>query len=306
MRFRTVYKFLLLLIITAIAGIYFLIPSPIRVSKEIRIKGFDENIFSLLSTSANWKLWVQKDSISAGYSFNVIRSIYPRIFIEARYADHKIPLEIEILSNDKIDSCNLYWHCELPAGFTPWGRMQSYMDARELKEIFSKKMKMFTEYAGKTENIYGVPIVESKVKDTLVATLSRYELKPPSDSLMCIMISTLRQQISNNDLLITDSTMAIMPNNQEGKYKVMVGFPINKMPEPNSNIIIKKMIPGKLLTGTIHGGPTAISKGYVQMKKYITDRGIEEAALPYEVSVTNRCIEKDTAKWVTKICYPVF
>ncbi len=66
------------------------------------------------------------------------------------------------------------------------------------------------------------------------------------------------------------------------------------------------MIPGKLLTGTVTGGHAKISEGYFQIKKYAMDRGIEEAALPYEVPVTNRCIEKDTTKWITQICYPVF
>ena len=305
MKLRLILKIFLFIFLIAIPGIYLFIPSPIRVSKEQKIKGFDENIFALLSNS-KLKLWTHKDSISDGYTFNVTGSAYPRIFIEAVNADKKVKIEIEIISNDKIDSCKLYWHYQLPAGHTPWARVQNYLQARKLKEIFAKKMDIIDEYAGKTENTYGISIVESKVKDTLIATLSRYELKPASTSLICIMINNLRQQISNSNLLITDSAMAILPHTTEGKYKVMVGFPVNKAPESNSNIAIKKMIPGKLLTATIYGGPAAVNKGYLQMKEYIIDRGTEEAALPYEVFVTNRCLEKDTAKWITKICYPVF
>jgi effector-binding domain-containing protein len=287
------------------ACIYIFIPSPIRISKEVKIKGFDQNIFTLLSDSNYWKK-SPKDSIHSEYSFQVKRTIYPRVFIEAENLKRKLLIEIEILNNAKIDSSNIYWHCEFNSGKTPWGRLQAYMNAKKLKEIFSEKIKVFSEYVGKTENIYGISITESKVKDTLVATFTKWELNPPSDSLICLMINTLKDKISKSNLLITDSIMLLIPHHTAGKYKVMVGFPLNKEPDIKSDISSKKMIPGKLLTGIVTGGYWKINYGFLQIKKYISDRGIEEVALPYEVFVTNRCIEKDTLKWITKICYPVF
>ncbi len=85
----------------------------------------------------------------------------------------------------------------------------------------------------------------------------------------------------------------------------MVGIPVNKNPAGKS-IVLKKMVPGKLLTGTVKGGTATINKAYLLIKRYITDRNLEEAALPFEVPITNRCAQRDTTKWITKICYPVF
>lgn len=304
MKFKTVFKVFLLFFLIAVAAIYFFIPSSIRVSKQTRIKGFDDNLYFLLSDSSKWKGWI-REVPNSGYSYNVKRSLYPRVFVEAVYEDHKIPVEIVLFSNGRSDSSNLYWQCELGSGFTPWERIQRYKEAVKFKKAFSNVIERFSDYAGKTENTYGISIIESKITDTLVATLSMVEIKLPPYSTICSMISKLREQISNEKLQITDSAMVSRPFDEEGKFTIMVGFPITKMPGRNSNVLIKKMIPGKLLSGTIQGGPVSINNGYIQMKKYITDRYLEEVALPYEVFVTNRCNEKDTAKWKTKICYPV-
>ena len=102
--------------------------------------------------------------------------------------------------------------------------------------------------------------------------------------------------------------MRVVQRVQEANYKIMLGYPINKIHELNStsDLVIKKMIPGKLLTGTVYGGPASITNGHDKMRQYILDYGKEEVALPYEITITNRCKEPDTTKWVTKLCYPVF
>jgi hypothetical protein len=42
------------------------------------------------------------------------------------------------------------------------------------------------------------------------------------------------------------------------------------------------------------------------MRNYISDHQYADAAVPYQSLITNRVTEKDTTKWVTKICYPVY
>lgn len=303
---KVLVRFVLLFLVLGIAGIYFFISSSIRVSKQIAIKGSEKNMYSLMSKPDNWRLWLNKPADASDFSFNATNKIYPAIIIEAKTSDRIVPIEIDIQGTGKADSIILSWHCEIPAGIMPWTRLHRYLEARQLKQDFSEIIKRFIEYTSVTKNVYGIDIVETKLKDTIIATLSRYELRPPSDSLGCLLISELRQEVSRAGLSITDSPMTIIIPVQEGKYKMMVGFPVNKVAKPNSSLVIKKMIPGKLLTATVYGGPGAISNGYEQLRKYIIDHNKEEVALPYEVAVINRCVEKDTSKWITALCYPVY
>jgi hypothetical protein len=303
---RGLYKLLLLLLAVSITGIYLLISSPIRVSKQIKIKGSGKKLYTFMSSENNWEQWLKKNADHPDFDYHFSKNLYPIIFLEARRSNQIIPIGIEIRATANIDSAVLGWRCEIPAGIMPWSRVQRYLEARQLKKDFTEVIKQFTDYAGNTKNLYGISIAESVVEDTIIATLSRFETMPPSTLQGCKMTDELRQQISNAGLSITDSAMTLVLRVEKYKYKIMVGYPVNKIPAANSSLVIKKMIPGKLLTGTVYGGPAAINRGHEQMRKYIIDQNREEVALPFEVSITNKCAVPDTNKWITEICYPVY
>jgi hypothetical protein len=296
---------LLLLSIIAITAIYIFIPASIRISKSLKLKGNRQNVYMLLNDSTKWSKWLEQDT-NAGFHFTISKKTSSVILIEIEKNNSKIKGGIEFLPYSKIDTVLLYWHYNLYAGITPWGRLKTYIIASDLHKVFTERMTDFSTLFSKTENIYGVPIIETKVKDTLIATLTRDELQAPSEKIICEMILLLRQYINHSDVVVTDSAMTSIQKDETGKYKVMVGIPVNKIPSNAPNINIKKMMPGKLLIATVIGGPSTIQNGFAQTKKYITDYFLEEAALAYEVPVTDRCIEKDTAKWITKICRPFF
>jgi hypothetical protein len=306
MSLSMLYKLLLAMVVLALAGVYFFISSPIRVSTHTQIKETATDAFALVSNENYWNQWQQKETTPGSLHYSLISKNFPAIVLSAKTAVSNVPIEIVMKGTGKPDSTIISWHCEIPAGDMPWTRVQRYTEARRLKGEFSKALQMFVAYIVDEKNIYGIGIRETKLKDTIIATNSGLLLTPPSTSLSCRMTSELRQQIITAGLSITGPSMLLTIRETKNKYKIMVGFPINKIPDPNTHIDIKKMIPGKLLTGTVYGGPAAINRGHEQMKKYIMDKNREEVALPYEVSVTNKCAVQDTTKWITEICYPVY
>lgn len=303
---NTFYKFLILLFVAGIAGIYLFIPSPIKVSSQINIKPTEANMFSFLSDENNWRRLQKNDSNHLLFKYSFANKNYPFLFINAETPNRHVKIKIEILDTGKPDSNILSWLCEIPAGTMPWNRVQTYKEAKRLKKDFSKVIQCFVDYTNQPKNMYGINITETKLQDTIVATLSRTVLKPPSASLACMMINELRQKINNAGLSETGFPMTLIQQVKTNNYKIMVGLPVNKTPEPGNTIVIKKMVPGKLLTGIVYGGPAAIGIGHEQMRNFISDENREQVALPYEISVVNKCTENDTTKWITKICYPVF
>jgi hypothetical protein len=306
MSLRMRYKILLGFAVLALTGVYFFISSPIRVSAHVQMKETLTDAFALVGNENNWNQWQQKETAPGTLHYCLTKNKFPAIVLSAKSDVNNVPIEIVLQGAGKTDSTILSWHCEIPAGYMPWTRVQRYLEARRLKGDFSKALQMFVAYIGDEKNIYGIGIRETKLKDTIIATSSGVLLTPPSTSLGCRMANELRQQIITAGLSITGPSMLLTIRETENKYKIMVGFPVNKIPDPTTHFDIKKMIPGKLLTGTVYGGPAAIHRGHEQMKKYIMDKNREEVALPYEVSVTNKCAVPDTTKWITEICYPVY
>ena len=90
-------------------------------------------------------------------------------------------------------------------------------------------------------------------------------------------------------------------------YYVMVGIPVNtNLNSDNKAFQIKKMVLGDILTTEVMGGPYTVQNALNQLKFYINDNKMASPAIPYESLVTNRLLQPDSTKWITKIYYPVF
>ena len=63
---------------------------------------------------------------------------------------------------------------------------------------------------------------------------------------------------------------------------------------------------GNLLEGEISGGFASIRKAFNEYENFIKDYAKTSPAIPYELIITDRTKERDTAKWITRLCYPVF
>jgi hypothetical protein len=63
---------------------------------------------------------------------------------------------------------------------------------------------------------------------------------------------------------------------------------------------------GNLLIADVKGGPNTVNDAFEEVRMYMKDHKLVAPAMPFESMVTDRYLEKDTAKWVTKIYYPIF
>jgi hypothetical protein len=66
------------------------------------------------------------------------------------------------------------------------------------------------------------------------------------------------------------------------------------------------MIPGKILVTEVKGGNYTTGEALKQLDIYLDDNHLSSPAIPFESLVTDRSQETDTAKWVTKIYYPIY
>jgi len=84
-----------------------------------------------------------------------------------------------------------------------------------------------------------------------------------------------------------------------------VALPTDKV-IPNSGNVQSKDVPtDKFLQADVHGGESAVRTALGSMNSYISDYGRTIMAIPFAVLITDRRLERDTAKWVTRIYYPL-
>ena len=63
---------------------------------------------------------------------------------------------------------------------------------------------------------------------------------------------------------------------------------------------------GNILETEVRGGPYKIETGLNELENYKNDYKFTSPASPYQLLVTDRLKEQDTAKWVTRLYYPVY
>ena len=69
---------------------------------------------------------------------------------------------------------------------------------------------------------------------------------------------------------------------------------------------MKRMVPGNILmSNDITGGSGTVEQAYKQMMYYMQDFNKTLAAIPFQSLITNRQLEKDSSKWITRIYCPV-
>ena len=58
--------------------------------------------------------------------------------------------------------------------------------------------------------------------------------------------------------------------------------------------------------GEIKGGIYTITTGEKELANYVIDYKKLSPAVGFQSLVTNRLLEADTAKWITRLYYPIF
>ena len=66
------------------------------------------------------------------------------------------------------------------------------------------------------------------------------------------------------------------------------------------------MVLGNILTGEVKGGVYVVTQAEQELKNFVTDFRRMSPAIPYQSLITNRMQETDTAKWITRLYYPIF
>lgn len=313
---KMIYLFLGLILLSTCC-IYIFIPGQINISKVEQVESSDRIIANYLNNSSKRQQWwpgnlskksTTKDSIKFqlnGYEYQFkpgsLSSTNVRIIKEDLKTNGVITWEALAKSTYKIT-----WRTAFHASNNPIKRLLQYQQARQIKHEMNLILPNFLTFIVNSKNIYGFNIERLMVKDTILATSTMLSRSYPETDKIYSLINEVKAYAIKNGSRPVNVPMLNVSKDPYGAYNIMVALPIDKNIKPGNFVTVNHMVPGNILVTEIRGGQGKIAEGFLQIKNYIHDFKLASPAMPFESLVTDRTKEPDTAKWVTKIYYPIF
>lgn len=310
------YGFLSLLIL-GIASVYIFIPDNIIVSSAEQVESSDRIISDFLNNSTKRQRWWPKSSSGKpirpdgknldlnGYEYQFKSGNLGSTNVMIIKDDLKIKSLIiwQSLSNS---TYKITWRTVFRASKNPLERFLQYQKARQVKRNMNLILLNFLTFIADSKNVYQFNIERRIVKDTILVTSTMLSTSYPETARIYKLIDEVKAYAVKNGSKPVNVPMLNVSRDSKGEYLTMVAIPIDKNIIPGNSVKVKYMVAGNILATEVKGGPGKVAEGFNQLKNYINDFRLMSPAIPYESLVTDRAKEPDTAKWITKIYYPIF
>jgi hypothetical protein len=304
---------ILVLVVLFFAAIYFFLPRTVHDSHEVVIKANIRGVTRNILNEHNWlKWWPGKVSSDTSLHFEYAGKKYSitdkklssvNFFVTG---EHLSAVGVINFIPESHDSVSLQIETASPLPSNPFSRLLAYFNTKNLSgdmDVLLEKMKVF--YSS-NDNVYGFPVREEKVVDsTLISTFSM-SMGYPGTDLVYGLIDDLKKYIIANSAKETGYPMLNVSTGDSLHFLTRVAIPVDKPLPTKGNISYKWMLGGgNILITEVKGGPGTLRNALQQVENYSADHNRVPPAIPFFSMVTDRRQEPDTAKWVTRIYFPV-
>jgi hypothetical protein len=202
------------------------------------------------------------------------------------------------------DSIAIMWQCDLQTTMNPFEKIKQYFEAVNTKKSMEEVLSSLKAFVEKDENIYGLKISETSVRDSFLISKKQLFTQQPTMQDIYNLINDLKIYAAKNNCVQTDAPMLNILQDSD-KYRVMVALPVNKEITVQPPVSFVKMVNGNFMTTYVQGGLMTVQNALQQMQLYFSDYDKTPMAITFQYLVTDRIKETDTTKWITEIYAPV-
>ena len=284
------------------------------MSSKIKISATDNSSMKInaatryLLQEENWRKWWPGGNVFHYGDIDFILSVKKLNSFEMHlvYKKDTIPgiLQIIPLNNE---STAFLWSCEIASSNNPLSRWMQYFNARHIKKCLDILIDNLKNYIDLDENVYGFKVLKTKVADSvLISTRSSFK-GYPDDEKIAKLVQKLKEYIKKQKAVEKNYPMLNVHQLATYEYEAMVAIPTDRLLPATIDFAPKLVLKGgNVLEAEFKGGPSATKKGFEEFENYKLDYHYTSPAIPYQLMITDRTKEKDSTKWVTKFCYPIF
>ncbi|MDB5285109.1 MAG: hypothetical protein JWR05_58 [Mucilaginibacter sp.] len=302
------------LLLLAFISIYFIIPQYITAKSVTRVDVTDVNVFKFIIKPGSWKKWWPGEHTGTdstvythnGITYTLQKSTNSFIQVQIKNGGDILDSRITYLAADE-GSTNVTWDALQQSSINPFARIAEFIRIKNMQRDMDSILMQFNKFMQKDVNVYGISFKIKKITAPLLITTSTTTKTYPTMETVYGLIENLRKQIASQGAKEAGNPMLNVNQTDNNEYEVMVAVPINKVIIPGANTKLNEMVKGgNILEADVKGGKQTVANAFVQLKNYQKDHGLISPAMPFETLITNRLTEKDTAKWVTRLYWPIF
>jgi uncharacterized protein YxeA len=305
-----------LVLCIAISSSYIFISSNTALTKVALFNANKRTVYRCLTHENLLRAFLNKDNQSvykdSGFSFehnDIQFQFKQRLFdlVEVSIG-YKQKLQKSYIAINEItpDSAGAEWKTELITSTNPVIRIQDYLFARKLHASMGYVLQQLQAFVVNKKNVYGLNIERTLVTDSLLITSKTISLQYPSHEHYYKMIKQLQDYVMVSGASPSNYPMLNIALIDSNHIETTVAIPVNKEIKDNGSIRFKRMFPGNILTAEVKGGVITVEEGFRQLNNYVSDYQLVPPAISFQSLVTDRLAERDSAKWITKLYYPIF
>jgi hypothetical protein len=308
------FLFVFALLLVALISLYFIIPQNITTTNIIKIDANDVTVAKFLINKGKWAKWwpgqhIPADSSSFTYngvSYTIQQITNSGVDLLIKSGDTELISKLTYFAEDE-NLCAVSWVTQKQSSLNPFTRIAEFVKVKEQAKDLDKVLAHFKAFMNVDTNVYGIKVNVVKITQPLTLATGITTAAYPSTELVYSLAAKLSKEIAAQGGKETAPPMLNVNQLDAREYHVMVGIQTDKQLKAGNGIVVNNMVKGaNLLATEVKGGRGTIENAFVQLKTYQKDHRLISPAIPFEQLVTNRLAEKDTAKWVTKIYWPIF
>jgi effector-binding domain-containing protein len=327
-------KILLILagLVVAFILIGFVLPSKLEVSKSVTIHAPASAVFEEINDLTHWEQWnywntldpemkinygEKKAGTGATYSWDGPEMGQGSITITESVADRSVALDLNFMENGVAkafysvapdgDNTQLTFNFSADQGMNPIARWFNVFMKGEIEKSFvygGDKIKTIAE---------AKPVFHFELSEVIAPPVSYVGLThtmSPKDGAaisaqMGKMYSTLDAALKKAKVSIAGMPFCIYPEFSEESMKMICALPVAADAKTPAAYPVLKMDGGRAVKGIYRGDYNNLQAIHTEIQKYIRYKKLTESGAPWEVYVTDPMTEKDPAKWITEVYYPV-
>jgi hypothetical protein len=298
-------------IIVIIAAIYLLIPANLTINNQLTIEASDGVVAKFLTHQQRWDKWWPGTKINQnqfaydGLLFTINKTTNGGVNAGLQQGSFTVDADISYLAGDFAAKITL--RAQKQSSLNPALRVKDYLATRDIQNKTGQIFARFKAFLEDEKNAYGYKIYVDKVKDPFLLTNITSAATYPDMQNIYKCIDDLKQEAIAKGAKPTNFPMLNVTQVGSKEYQVSFAIPIDKKIMPGKGSSINEMVMGgNLLIADVKGGPKTVNDAFEQVRIYMKDHKLIAPAMPFESLITDRSVEKDTSKWVTKIYYPIF
>lgn len=197
----------------------------------------------------------------------------------------------------------------LNADFSYIKKVKNFYLNYKFKNDLNAVLKNISQNCEDKNKIYGGKIEEVRLQDSTLIFTKNVSDSFPDIKEIYNQIGKLLSYAKTKGATTTNFPMLnIRKSKINSKFEYSIALPVNKDLPAFESITPKRMLSGgKFLMMEVKGGGfDHISKMEINLENYLLDHSYNSPAIPFQSLVTNRLLENDSTKWVTKLFYPIF